>query len=134
MRPSYESIYVLSHARLHVPFHLVSSGVAIARVCRVAVGDLLGRATKFYEHMESLMISIKGRFRVQSVYVGENAAYLSLKDKSDGALTKISVDLPLPKAVVDDGLIELDGPLASRLFQNNVSLTYTGVITAVPEK
>jgi hypothetical protein len=80
------------------------------------------------------MISIKGRFRVQSVYVGDSAAYLSLKDKSDGSLTKIGVDLPLPKAVVDDGLIELDGPLVSRLYQNNVSLSYTGVITAVPEK
>lgn len=80
------------------------------------------------------MISIKGRFRVQSIYVGESAAYLSLKDKSDGALTKIGIDLPLPKAVVDDGLIDLDGPLTSRIFQNNVSLTYTGVITAAPEK
>jgi hypothetical protein len=80
------------------------------------------------------MISIKGRFRVQSVYVGDTAAYLSLKDKSDGALTKIGIDLPLPKAVVDDGLIDLDGPLASRVYQNNVSLTYTGVVVAVPEK
>lgn len=80
------------------------------------------------------MISIKGRFRVQSIYVGENAAYLSLKDKSNGELTKIGIDLPLPKAVVDDGLIELDGPLSSRVYQNNVGLSYTGVITAVPEK
>jgi hypothetical protein len=46
MRPSYEPIHVLSHARLYVPFHSASSGVAIARVRRVAVGDLLGRATK----------------------------------------------------------------------------------------
>jgi hypothetical protein len=46
MRPSYEPIHVLSYARLHVPFHPVLSGLAIARVRRVAVGDLLGRATK----------------------------------------------------------------------------------------
>jgi hypothetical protein len=80
------------------------------------------------------MISVKGRYRVQQIYVGQNAAYLTLKDKADGSITKFGIELPLPKGVVDDGLIDLDGPLVSNVYQNNVGLTYSGVVVAVPEK
>lgn len=79
------------------------------------------------------MLNIKGTFRVQSIYQNEKAAYLTLKDKDDNGIVKVAVDLPLPAGVIDDALISLDGKLVSRLFGNNVSLKYAGVVKPVSE-
>lgn len=75
-------------------------------------------------------LKIQGSFRVQSIYKGDKVAYITLKDKSDGSIVKVGVPMPLHKDVIDDGLVKLDGDLSSRLFGNNVSLNYNGVITA----
>lgn len=83
------------------------------------------------------MLKISGKFRVQSIYQGDSQAYLTLKDKTDGgSIVKVAFDLPLDKNIVDDGLIELDGQLAPRVYNNNVSLSFVagGKIVAIPEK
>jgi hypothetical protein len=81
-----------------------------------------------------MALSVKGTYRVQSVYMAEKAAYVTLKDKGDQSVLKVSFALPLPKAIVDDALVGLDGGISSRLFGNNVSLSYQGNVTAVSEK
>lgn len=76
-----------------------------------------------------MAIKISGSFRVQSIYAGEKVAYLTLMDKSDGSVVKVGASLPLPKDVTFDALVKLDGELKPRMFGNNVSLNYNGVIT-----
>ena len=76
-------------------------------------------------------INISGSFRIQSIYVGDKVAYLTIKDKADGGICKVAHPLPLPKPVVDYALVKLDGVLHSRLFTNNVGLTFEGSITAL---
>jgi hypothetical protein len=76
-------------------------------------------------------INITGSFRIQSIYTGDKVAYLTIKDKADGGICKVAHPLPLPKAVVDDGLVKLEGVLHSRLFSNNVGLTFDGIVTAL---
>ena len=77
------------------------------------------------------MISISGSFRIQSIYTGDKVAYLTIKDKSDGSICKVAHPLPLPKPIVDDALVKLDGVLHSRLFSNNVGLTFEGTVTSL---
>ena len=76
-------------------------------------------------------ISITGAFRVQSIYLAEKAAYLTLKDKADGGMVKIAFDLPLAKPLVDDALVKLEGTLASRIYNNAVGLTFSGNVTSL---
>jgi hypothetical protein len=80
------------------------------------------------------MLKIEGRYRIQSIYQGENAFYVNLKDKSDGSLVKMSFPLTDKKSLVDDGLIDLKGEVKTGLYQNNVTLAYEGTVNSVPEK
>lgn len=81
-----------------------------------------------------MALTLNGVFRVQSVYMAEKAAYITLKDKADGSLLKVAHSLPLPKHISDDVLVKLDGAVSSRLFGNNVSLTFNGTSAPAPEK
>lgn len=74
------------------------------------------------------MITITGLYRVQSIYLAEKAAYLVVKDKGDGSICKLAFELPLAKGLVDDALVHLDGVLLSRVYSNNVGLTFSGVV------
>jgi hypothetical protein len=80
------------------------------------------------------MLSVKGSYRVHSIYNGKNSSYVTLKDKSDGSLVKLAFKNPLPKQVVDDALISIDGTLKSDVYNGNVTLNYEGNVTAVSEK
>jgi len=80
------------------------------------------------------MLTVKGNYRVQSIYNGKDRAYVTLKDRADASVTKFAFPLPLNKAVVDDALLSLDGTVKSQLFGNNVSLNFEGNISAVAEK
>lgn len=77
------------------------------------------------------MINITGSYRVQSIYMAEKAAYLTIKDKADGAICKVAFDLPLPKPLVDDALVKLEGVLLSRVYNNNVGLTFSGNVISL---
>lgn len=80
------------------------------------------------------MIAIKGKFRVQSIYKGEDRSYITLKDKADGSILKVAMENPINKNVVDDGLIDLDGQLVPNMFGNNLSVTYSGPVAVASEK
>jgi hypothetical protein len=77
------------------------------------------------------MIKISGAYRIQSVYMAEKAAYLTIKDKADGSICKVAFELPLVKAIVDDALVQLDGVLLSRVYSNNVGLTFSGDVKSL---
>jgi hypothetical protein len=78
-----------------------------------------------------MTINISGSFRIQNIYTGDKVAYVTIKDKADGGVCKIAHPLPLPKSIVDDALVKLDGVLHSRLFSNNVGLTFEGSVTSL---
>jgi len=80
------------------------------------------------------MIAIKGKFRVQSIYKGDDRSYITLKDKSTGHVLKVAMDNPINKNVVDDGLVELDGELVPSMFGNNLSVNYAGPVSVGAEK
>ena len=76
-------------------------------------------------------INISGSFRIQNIYMAENAAYLTVKDKADAGVCKIAHPLPLPKPIVDDALVKLEGVLHARVYNNNVGLTFEGNVTSL---
>lgn len=80
------------------------------------------------------MLKMQGNYRVQSLYQAEKACYLTLKDKDDGGIVKVAVGLPLPAGVVDDALLAFDGKLSSRMYGNQVSLTFVGSIKSAESK
>lgn len=79
-------------------------------------------------------INISGAYRIQEIYMAEKAAYITAKDKASGDIVKFSHALPLPKTIVDDGLVKLEGAIKTRIYQGKVSLEFDGIASAVSEK
>lgn len=79
------------------------------------------------------MISVSGVYRVVSLYPSEKVVYATLKDKQQGSMVKIAVPNPAPPALVDDGLISLEGTLDTRIYQNNVTLSFRGLVKSADD-